>query len=381
MPPQSAAPTGFRGQLPGSAPVRIETTFGLVLRQNRWTVALRYLLALPHVVCLVAISIGALGVVMAAWIVALVSGRLPGSLERYLGGYLRYSTRLSAYLYLLTDQYPPFAFSPGGYPVDVRWQLGPLNRLAVLFRLILMIPASIVSGLLGAGTALVAVFIWVIVLLAGRMPLVVFEALVATLRFQARCTGYGLMLTSAYPDGLFGDQPVAPAIDPPSGTPRFSLGHLMISKHAKWLISGLLALGAIYEVGYDVVTVNAVRTITTNPTLTDFVVSYNVLQYELTRDQAALNACNRSGGTGCVTNAAENAEQEFATFNTSLTGYAFPSNARSEVNELSSTSKTLTLLFHSIQEGQASVSSLEGEITNEEAQLRSDALALIAQLS
>ena len=59
---------------------------------------------------------------------------------------------------LLLDRYPPFAFDRE-YPVNVDIQPGPVRRLAVLFRIFLLIPANIVSSLAsafsrcGAGTA------------------------------------------------------------------------------------------------------------------------------------------------------------------------------------------------------------------------------------
>ena len=46
---------------------------------------------------------------------------------------------------------------------------------------------------------------WLIVLVAGRMPRPLHEALAAAVRYHIRVTGYFLMLTARYPGGLFGD--------------------------------------------------------------------------------------------------------------------------------------------------------------------------------
>ena len=46
---------------------------------------------------------------------------------------------------------------------------------------------------------------WLIVLIAGRMPRPLHEALAAAVRYQVRVSGYFLMLTAQYPGGLFGD--------------------------------------------------------------------------------------------------------------------------------------------------------------------------------
>jgi hypothetical protein len=58
------------------------------------------------------------------------------------------------------------------------------------------------------GACTIVLFVtWVIVLVAGRMPQTLYAALAAVLRYQARYSGYILLLTSAYPSGLFGDRP------------------------------------------------------------------------------------------------------------------------------------------------------------------------------
>ena len=58
--------------------------------------------------------------VIVAWFAALITGRVPDGLHDFLASYLRFYTRVSAYLFLLSDPWPPFGGSEGGYPVDVR---------------------------------------------------------------------------------------------------------------------------------------------------------------------------------------------------------------------------------------------------------------------
>jgi hypothetical protein len=88
---------------------------------------------------------------------------------------------------------------------------GRLNRMAVLFRLFLLIPCGIVNNVVTYGALTIFQFVnWVIVLLKGRMPDTIYQALSAVLRYQLRVIGFAVMLTSAYPGELFGDAP-APA--------------------------------------------------------------------------------------------------------------------------------------------------------------------------
>ncbi|WP_371498005.1 DUF4389 domain-containing protein [Kitasatospora sp. NBC_00374] len=186
--------------------------------QNRFTVFLRALLALPQIIVVWLLSIAAFVVVVIGWFGALFLGRLPEFAARYLALYVAYDTRVEAYLMLLVDRYPPFEFEPEKYPVRIEVRPGLLNRLAVFFRLVLMIPAAIVQNLLVTGWWVVAFFSWLVVLVLGRMPRPLFEATAAVLRYRMRFEVYALMLTAAYPKRVFGDpEPLAEPPLPPAG--------------------------------------------------------------------------------------------------------------------------------------------------------------------
>ena len=185
--------------------------------QPRLGVAFRLLLTVPHLVVLAVLGVAAEVVAFVGWWGALFTGRLPEFAVTYLSGYLRWSTRVFGYLFLLTDVYPPFSFDDDlAYPVRIAVpERQQLNRAAVLFRFILMVPANIVASVVayGAGT-LMAIAAWLITLVSGRLPASFHLAYVAVLRYQARYYGYVGMLTAAYPGGLYGDHdwpPPAPA--------------------------------------------------------------------------------------------------------------------------------------------------------------------------
>jgi hypothetical protein len=65
-----------------------------------------------------------------------------------VSGYLRWYGRAGAYL-LLSDEFPPFTFAVAAYPVRVAVSPGRLSRLTTALRVILAIPAAVVSLLLG----------------------------------------------------------------------------------------------------------------------------------------------------------------------------------------------------------------------------------------
>ena len=174
-------------------------------RQRRLTVLLRLLLLIPQFIVLFVLGVTAFVVAIIGWFAALALGRLPDRAAEYLAGYLGYATRVDASESLLVDRYPPFAFSAPDYPVRIELHPGQLNRLAVLLRIFLVIPAAIVYAVISAGWATCSFFIWVIVLILGRMPEPLFEATAAIARYSMRLQAYWLMLTPAYPKRLFGD--------------------------------------------------------------------------------------------------------------------------------------------------------------------------------
>jgi hypothetical protein len=226
IPPAPDAPggPGAPGSPPGAAD-EILVAFAEPAEQRRLTVLVRLILAIPQAIVLYVLSIAAEVVALICWFAALFSGRLPDGLAGFQAGYLRWVTRFYAYVFLLTDVYPPFELADAQYPVRLRAQPGPLNRLAVLFRIILVIPASIVALVLSYALYFPVMFItWLIVLVAGRMPRPLHEALAAAVRYQARVLGYFLMLTARYPGGLFGDPAVFGAGPAGGGFPAGSAG-------------------------------------------------------------------------------------------------------------------------------------------------------------
>jgi hypothetical protein len=210
MAPGSAAPAG-------SAPVRV--TFAGAARQARGTVLVRAILAIPALIGLGFVRFAARLVLVTAWFGALFTGRLPDYAASFLAWSQRWEVRTSAYLLLLTDKYPAAGYQDDDYPVAVTVSPGRLNRAAVFFRLVLVIPAWCVTTLLGYGLGILMVPTWLIVLIRGRMPRPLYEAIAASVRYWAQVKAYWYLLTDVYPAGLFGDEP-GPALS--AAFPAFS---------------------------------------------------------------------------------------------------------------------------------------------------------------
>src|SRR5689334_9294756 len=115
------------------------------LHRSRLTVFFRLLLAIPQFIWLAIWGIAAYFVVILAWFAALFIGRLPDGFHNFLAAFLRFTTQLSAYVLLLANPWPPFLGNVD-YPVDLR--VAPpeqQSRLTVFFRLVLVIPAGILT--------------------------------------------------------------------------------------------------------------------------------------------------------------------------------------------------------------------------------------------
>ena len=169
------------------------------LRRSRLTVFFRYLLALPHMVWLALYGIAAYVALFIAWFVAVFTGRVPAGLHAFLAGFVSYQTRVNAYMYLVTNQFPPFG-SGGEYAISLE-VAGPerQSRLGVFFRGLLVLPALALSGVLGYALGLAAFAVWFYALWHGRTSEGLRDLGVYSLRFQQRTVGYYLLLTSRYP--------------------------------------------------------------------------------------------------------------------------------------------------------------------------------------
>lgn len=216
-------------------------------RERRWTVLLRLILLIPQAIALWFLGIAAAIVVFFGWFGALFLGRLPTWALNYLGRYLAYEMRVQGYGMLLVDRYPPFSFTAPDYPVQIGLQPGPLNRAAVFFRLLLVIPAAIVQGVVYSGWIVCAFVIWLIVLIRGSMPQAVFQAAAAVLRYSLRIEAYMYLLTSAYPKRLLGDQPIRD-YDPSWGAAS-ATRPLVLTGGAQGLLVLFIILGVLANIG------------------------------------------------------------------------------------------------------------------------------------
>lgn len=170
------------------------------LKRNRLTVFFRLLLAIPQAIWLGLWGLVAYVALVVAWLVALVIGRVPLGLHRFLARFARATTHLYAYVLLLADPWPPFSGEPGSYPVDVRIEdPEPQSRLTVLFRLLLAIPALLLSYVFRLVNQLVGLLGWFYCLALGRMHEGMRDLSAWMLRYEVQTYAYAMLLTGRYP--------------------------------------------------------------------------------------------------------------------------------------------------------------------------------------
>jgi Domain of unknown function (DUF4389) len=186
--------------LPQQHPVRLEVTDDL--RRTRLTAFFRLLLAIPHFLWLALLAIVVVLAEIGNWFATLIQGRSPDAIHGFLAVYLRYTTHVSAYTFLIADPYPGFAFVNlnEDYPVDLH--VAPpqeQNRWTVAFRLILAIPAMIVAQILRNLSSILAVFSWALAVLTARVPEGIRNFAALALRYEAQTYAYVGLLTPRYP--------------------------------------------------------------------------------------------------------------------------------------------------------------------------------------
>ena len=76
---------------------------------TRWMPLFKWILVIPHLIVLLLILIAVVVCSVFAWFSILFTGRYPKGIFDFVEGFLRWSLRVNAYVFLLTtDEYPPF---------------------------------------------------------------------------------------------------------------------------------------------------------------------------------------------------------------------------------------------------------------------------------
>lgn len=194
---------------------------------NRWTSFFRILLAIPWFIVGLFWGILFIFTHLIAWLAVIILGRYPLWLYEFNSGVIRYGIRVSSWVFLQTDVWPPFGLSDDpNYPirVNVPPPAERQSRLKALFRLILALPVLIVLAVVDYVFRFVGLAAWLTIVFRGYMPEWLFSTLAHLHSFETRVYGYTTILTDDYPPiGLekakSAGTAAAPATPPPPPTP------------------------------------------------------------------------------------------------------------------------------------------------------------------
>lgn len=116
-------------------------------------------------------------------------------------GFIRFATRVTAYLLLLDDRYPSTDEEQSvGLELDYPDVPQELNRWLPLVKWILALPHYVVLVLLWIGVIFSVIAAWFAILFTGRYPRGLFGFVVGVLRWNLRVNAYAFLLnTDRYP--------------------------------------------------------------------------------------------------------------------------------------------------------------------------------------
>jgi hypothetical protein len=185
----------------------ITLTFDTPEKIARWRPLVHWLLVIPHVLVLSAISCVVQILIIIAWFAALFTGRISDGIQKPTAMYMRYNARVSTYAVFQREEYPPFAFDvafadPGDdarVRVDVVPEIEGRNRATIFFRLFMVIPQMVVLFFVTIAAIFVLIIGWFAVIIMGRWPTWMNDFLIGYLRWTTRANAYFCLLTDEYP--------------------------------------------------------------------------------------------------------------------------------------------------------------------------------------
>jgi hypothetical protein len=175
-----------------SYPVTFEADYAE--KRSRTGAFFRLILAIPLAIWLYVYALVAWVVIVIAWFAIVITGHYPKGLYDFVAGFLRFQTRVTAYVALLCDPYPSFGGSEdSGYPVRMQFAAPPAHYI------ILAIPILILRYVINLLLEIGAFAAWVVIVITGKMPRGLFDLMVLANSYTARSDAYIYLLTETYP--------------------------------------------------------------------------------------------------------------------------------------------------------------------------------------
>jgi hypothetical protein len=182
---------------------------------SRWLWLVKWLLLIPHYICLLLLFVTLILTTIAAFFVLLFTGRYPRGLFDWNVGILRWTWRVAFYGYsaLGTDRYPPFTMGEApDYPARLEIDYPEQQRrgLPLIGWWLIGIPQYVIAGLLSGGgvgwgrygggvVGVLVLVVGLLLLFKDRYPRDVFDVMMGFNRWVVRVGVYALLMTPQYP--------------------------------------------------------------------------------------------------------------------------------------------------------------------------------------
>ncbi len=210
---------------------------------SRWMWLVKWFLAIPHFIVLLALWIAFGVTTFIAWFAILFTGRYPRGLFDFNVGVMRWSWRVMHYCStggLGTDRYPEFSLDPQPGD-DARLDVAYPERLSrglIFVKWLLLLPHWIIVALIvgtqshtdengvrvGGWPGVLSILVFVsglVLLFSGSMPRGLFDVVIGLNRWVYRVMVYAVLMTDVYPPFRFDNGgSEAPPQPLPTGSPR-----------------------------------------------------------------------------------------------------------------------------------------------------------------
>lgn len=156
---------------------------------------IKVILAIPHFLILYALSLVESVIIFVAFFAILFTKKFPRGLFDFAVNVMRWQANVYAYVGMLRDEYPPFSWEPGKYPLTLEVDYPEqLSRFGPLYKWLLVIPNVIVL-LVFTLIAYVLWFVaWLAIIFTGKFPPGMHSFITGVYRWNLRANAYAFYL-------------------------------------------------------------------------------------------------------------------------------------------------------------------------------------------
>ena len=138
-----------------------------------------------------------------SWFAIMFTGTHPKGLWDFELWVLRWQTRVTSYVYLFRDEYPPFGEAEYPAAMNVEYPATPRDRLSVGLRIFYVIPHALILAALGLAWTATTAIAWFAILFTGVYPPGLYDFGLKVFRWSTRVSAYIYLLRVEYPPFAF----------------------------------------------------------------------------------------------------------------------------------------------------------------------------------